>query len=344
MKARKGEWFSLDWDITDFADPACYEQYDLCPRFIFADKDSRQIESKVINKFYKLRLTSIFLTTVFITNEDGIKFPTHYIQDKFMPGDRPSYDSWLNKYHNANFKIAQSIKDKEIISQKNIYLEHAAKIIRHDMHSGINTYIPRGYKSLIRKIPENIVKEYRLEPSLKLLSEGIEHAQKVYGGVYAFTNLVKEDSVLEKEEVSLSIILADYICGTAYSDQVIIKDLAKKSVNPSLFCTAINNFIKNGLKYNDSETKFVKVYMENDNVLCIEDNGRGLTKEEFLLYSKPYIRKENQKEPGSGLGLNIANSILKEHNFSITCEKISTGTIIRINLDEESNKQHIISG
>ena len=344
MKARKGEWFSLDWDIIDFADPVSYEQYDLCPRFIYAEDDSGQIESEIINKFNRLRLVSIHLTIVFITNNEGIKFPTHYIQDKFMPGDRPSYDAWLNKYHNSNFKIAQSIKDKEIISQKNIYLEHAAKIIRHDMHSGINTYIPRGYKSLVRRMPEHIVKEYRLGSSLKLLSEGIEHAQRVYGGVYAFTNLVKENSVLEKEEVDLFNILVDYISGTAYSDQVVIEDLPTKSVNPSLFCTAINNFVKNGLKYNDSDTKFVKIYMESKDIICIEDNGRGLSKDEFLLYSKPYIRKENQKEPGSGLGLNIANSILKEHGFSICCEKISTGTIIRINLDENANKQHTISG
>lgn len=344
MKARKGEWFSLDWDIIDFADPVSYEQYDLCPRFIYAEDDSGQIESEVINKFNRLRLVSIHLTTVFITNEEGIRFPTHYVKDKFMPGDRPSYDSWLNKYHNSNFKIAQSVKDKEIINQKNIYLEHAAKIIRHDMHSGINTYIPRGYKSLIRRIPEEAIKEYRLESSLKLLSEGIEHAQRVYGGVYAFTNLVKKDSVLEKEEVDLFNILVDYISGTAYSDQVIIEDLPTKSVNPSLFCTAINNFVKNGLKYNDSDTKFVKIYMEDKDLLCIEDNGRGLSKDEFLLYSKPYVRKENQKEAGSGLGLNIANSILAEHSFAISCEKVSTGTIIRVNLNEESNKQHTISG
>ena len=77
MRARKGEWFSLEWDITDFYDPISYEQYDLSPRFIYAEEDSKQIESEIINKFSRLRLTSIFLTTVFITNENGIKFPTH---------------------------------------------------------------------------------------------------------------------------------------------------------------------------------------------------------------------------------------------------------------------------
>ena len=40
----------------------------------------------------------------------------------------------------------------EEAKHKNTYLEHAAKILRHDMHSGINTYIPRGIRSLERRL------------------------------------------------------------------------------------------------------------------------------------------------------------------------------------------------
>ena len=35
---------------------------------------------------------------------------------------------------------------KTLANKKTVYLEHAAKILRHDIHSGINTYIPRGIK------------------------------------------------------------------------------------------------------------------------------------------------------------------------------------------------------
>ena len=46
--------------------------------------------------------------------------------------------------------------------------------------------------------------------------------------------------------------------------------------------------------------------------------------------SQPYIRKEGQKESGSGLGLNICIAILQEHKFSISCEKNMIGTKIKI--------------
>ena len=48
-----------------------------------------------------------------------------------------------------------------IVNQKNSYLEHAAKILRHDMHSGINTYMPRGLNSLKRRLKKDQIKELK---------------------------------------------------------------------------------------------------------------------------------------------------------------------------------------
>jgi signal transduction histidine kinase len=103
-------------------------------------------------------------------------------------------------------------------------------------------------------------------------------------------------------------------------------------VNESLFCTAIDNLIRNGLKYNDSDTKFVKIYYE-DGLITIQDNGRGMTQEDFNHLSKPYTRKEGQKESGTGLGLNICVAILKEHGFRIDCDKNNIGTKITIKIN-----------
>jgi len=103
-------------------------------------------------------------------------------------------------------------------------------------------------------------------------------------------------------------------------------------VNEPLFCTAIDNLIRNGLKYNDASTKFVSVYMHNDNTLCVEDNGRGMTQEDFEEYSKPYTRKKEQSEGGTGLGLNICLAILKEHAFTTYAEKQAHGTKIYIKI------------
>jgi signal transduction histidine kinase len=216
------------------------------------------------------------------------------------------------------------------LDKKNIYLEHAAKIIRHDMHSGINTYLPRGIKSLERRLSTEDIDRLKIKSPMQLISDGLHHAQKVYAGVYEFTNLVKENASMSKAECSIKDILDDYLKLTAYKNQVILDDnLPTIDVNEALFCTAIDNLIRNGLRYNDSGTKHVKIYNE-DKYICVEDNGRGLTQADFDKLSEPYTRKKNQKESGTGLGLNICVQILNEHGFTITSQKTEQGTKLKI--------------
>lgn len=243
------------------------------------------------------------------------------------------------------FKVVQEFLQNKAritkdLSSKNVYLEHAAKIIRHDMHSGINTYIPRGVKSLKRRLTEEQIKELKIQAPLRLVEDGVHHAQKVYAGVYEFTNLFKTNSQMDTKECDIKHILSDYLKLTAYVQQVILDENLPKdlNVNEPLFCTAIDNLIRNGLKYNDSKTKFIKIYLETDNsrknYIVIQDNGRGLTQEEFVELSKPYTRKEGQKEGGTGLGLNICSEILREHGFRISVDESykEQGTKLRIKI------------
>ena len=235
-------------------------------------------------------------------------------------------------------KIAQNVTEeytrRSEMRQQNIYLEHAAKILRHDMHSGINTYMPRGIKGLERRLTEEQIKTFKLESPMRLLKEGLQHTQKVYEGVKEFTNLVKKDAVLHLETKDLRTILLDYLSMTAYADQVVIDWLPSIPINEPLFCTAIDNFIRNGLKYNDSETKVVAITMVDDYHLAVIDNGRGMTQKEFMVNIKPYVRGNRNKsqESGSGLGLNISISILEEHGFSVTCEEQVEGTMMKVRI------------
>ena len=235
----------------------------------------------------------------------------------------------LKGFMSLRYDVTELMRQADEIAKKNVYLEHAAKILRHDMHSGINTYIPRGVSSLERRLDKKIIEDLKLEAPLRMLKEGLKHSQKVYRGVYEFTNLVKKDVILEKTELNLKSVMENYLSTTSYKSQVIIDELSTERINESLFSTAIDNLIRNGLKYNDSDTKFVHLYME-DGQLVVQDNGRGLTQEDFNNLSKPYVRKKDQKESGTGLGLNICLAILHEHGFSVTCDKNEIGTKIKI--------------
>jgi len=293
---------------------------------IFIDEEHLKSEEYILF-WKKLREGILFSGEITRVKKDGSLV---YLQATYNP--IVGTDGKIYRVMKIATDITQSYEQKREIEKKNTYLEHAAKILRHDMHSGINTYMPRGVNSLERRLSQDDITNLKIEAPLKMIKEGLKHSQKVYKGVYEFTNLVKKDVVLNKAEYNIKSILNDYLSSTAYISQVILEDsLPTIEVNEPLFCTAVDNLIRNGLKYNDSETKFVRIYSE-DNLIFIQDNGRGITQDDFNHLCKPYTRKEGQKEAGTGLGLNICVAILEEHGFQITCEKNEIGTKMKIKI------------
>ena len=225
-------------------------------------------------------------------------------------------------------EIEQQISD---IAKKNSYLEHAARIIRHDMHSGINTYMPRGITSLEKRLTVEDIQRLKIEGALKMVKEGLNHTQKVYKSVYEFTNLVKQNVVLNKSMVNLKDLIWKYISPNSYSSQVEISDLGDMEVNETLFCNAVENLIKNGLSYNDSEVKKVKIYNEEE-YLIVEDNGKGFSQKQLEKHLTKYSKKADVTGEEKGLGLNICVAILEEHGFKLSCEKIEGGTKMKIKI------------
>ena len=180
-----------------------------------------------------------------------------------------------------------------------------------------------------KRVTPDELKNLKIDTSIRMIKDGLAHTQRVYKSVYEFTNLVKQHVVLDKKLVNVKDVLTNYILNTSYSSQVIIQDLVELKVNEILFCNAVDNLIKNGLKYNDNEDKLVNIYIDGD-YLVVKDNGRGLTQKQFEKVIKP--KKDETKESEMALGLSISNVIFKEHGFEMTCDKKEIGTEIKIKI------------
>lgn len=202
-----------------------------------------------------------------------------YYVDTYIKANFDEYGK-LKGYVSIRQDVTEIMSAKDEIEKKNTYLEHAAKIIRHDMHSGINTYIPRGLTSLERKLSDEDVEKLKLKPSLKMIKEGLAHTQKVYKSVYEFTNLVKQNVVLDKKIIDLKEVIKNNLDNTSYSNQVKVDDLVSIEANETLIWNALDNLIKNGIKYNNSENKLVHIYMEGEK-LVLEDNGFAMNCEKL---------------------------------------------------------------
>ena len=83
------------------------------------------------------------------------------------------------------------------------------------------------------------------------------------------------------------------------------------------------NIINNGLSYG----KKVEILMKktvNNLIIFIDDDGPGIPENEYQNVIKPFYRidkSRGQNKAGVGLGLSIANDIIRSHGGDISLEK-----------------------
>ncbi len=148
---------------------------------------------------------------------------------------------------------------------------------------------------------------------------------------------------LESGRMSLSLStfdLSDLIQQSINENKLSFKD-RRQSITTKLKKTefegdaellrmAMDNFIGNASKYSPEDTGKIQVTLASKNkqiLLKVQDNGVGISNEDRALLFKRFSRIENElsaKVGGSGLGLYIAEKIVRLHDGKVTV-KSSTG-------------------
>jgi signal transduction histidine kinase len=105
--------------------------------------------------------------------------------------------------------------------------------------------------------------------------------------------------------------------------------------NETLLLTAIKNIVINACKYSDDHLANVILRINGNQLLIlIQDNGQGIAKDEIGNIFQPFYRVEETRSAGGfGLGLSLAERIIKIHKGSIQVKSIvGEGTIFIIQL------------
>ena len=98
----------------------------------------------------------------------------------------------------------------------------------------------------------------------------------------------------------------------------------------NLIKSCIINIIGNGLAYGDKIKIQIKKSI-NSGIIIVEDNGPGIPESEFLNVFKPFYRIDKSRglnKSGVGLGLSIAQDIVKSHGGNITLSKSKMGGLL----------------
>ena len=103
---------------------------------------------------------------------------------------------------------------------------------------------------------------------------------------------------------------------------------------------AVNNLIDNAIKYSPRETTIEINLKEEDNqvILQVADNGKGIADEEKRLVFTKFFRSGNEatkNAKGTGLGLYLTKKIMAQHNANIfVTDNQPSGSIFTVEVAE----------
>lgn len=165
----------------------------------------------------------------------------------------------------------------------------------------------------------------------------IEIGAKTISNIYEDLTFVTLNNqiISNNEEINLSNVLkqrVEYFNSIATMKKINfdlnIKDDVFIVCDMKKITKLIDNILSNAIKYNKI-AGFIKVNLDN-NILSIEDSGKGIEKENLKTLFERYSRFD-KSVGGFGIGLNIVSLIAKEYNLKIDIKsQIDIGTTVEV--------------
>ena len=159
----------------------------------------------------------------------------------------------------------------------------------------------------------------------KKMSEDIEEMERMLNEYLEFASHQKNEKTelvnLNHEIINLKDIIKDIL--EKYENKNInskIENNVEINIRPNSIKRCLANLIDNGLAYGKKVEIFVKKTL-NHIVIFVDDDGPGIPENERHNVMKPFYRidkSRGQNKSGVGLGLSIANDIIRSHGGNIS--------------------------
>jgi len=167
----------------------------------------------------------------------------------------------------------------------------------------------------------------------KKMSGDIEEMERMLNEYLEFSRHQKNE---ETELINLNFIIED-ITKKYETEQIklFLEESSKINIRPNSIKRCLINLIDNALAYGKKAEIFTKKTM-NNMIILIDDDGPGIPENEYQNVLKPFYRidkSRGQNKSGVGLGLSIANDIIRSHGGNISLEKSpSRGLRVKVSL------------
>ena len=165
----------------------------------------------------------------------------------------------------------------------------------------------------------------------KKMSDDIEEMERMLNEYLEFSRHQKNE---ETETISINNLIVDVI--KKYDNKKInfnFEGNQEINIRLNAIKRCLVNLIDNGLSYG-KKVEIITKKTVSDFLIFVDDNGPGIPENEYKNVMKPFYRidkSRGQNKSGVGLGLSIANDIIRSHGGNIFLDKSPLGCL-RVNI------------
>jgi len=167
----------------------------------------------------------------------------------------------------------------------------------------------------------------------KKMGDDIEEMERMLNEYLEFSRHQKNE---ETEKINLNNIIRDLV--KKYENKhinVSIDEDLEINIRPNSIKRCLTNLMDNGLSYG-KKLAIISNKTKKNLIIIIDDDGPGIAENEYQNVMKPFYRidkSRGQNKSGVGLGLSIANDIVRSHGGNISLDRSPlSGLRVKISL------------
>jgi two-component system sensor histidine kinase ArlS len=148
-------------------------------------------------------------------------------------------------------------------------------------------------------------------------------------------NLVRIDEIIFRLPYEISKINSSYTVTLQFQDLPDNEENLLVFGNEDLLLMAIKNIVINACKYSDDKRAVIGLEIHPKMIIIgVSDQGKGIPENELKTIFQPFYRvDENVSNQGFGLGLSLADRVIKLHKGTIEVNSVvGTGTTFFIKI------------